>query len=116
MINSQNGYVYLDYPMSDQSIKADWMPYLRMDKVYKFNPVPADATQEQAKRVLGSAAPLWTESVPQNRVYEKIFPRLFAFSEVVWTPQKQRQDYSDFLNRSNVHCDRFKLLNIPYGL
>ena len=114
VINSQNGYVYLDYPMSDASIKADWMPYLRMDKVYKFNPVPADATPEQAKLVLGSAAPLWTESVPQNKVYEKIFPRLFAFSEVVWTPQEQRLDYSDFLKRSKVHCDRFDLLNIPY--
>ena len=86
---------------------------LPLPGVYAFDPVPAGASPEQARLVLGSTAALWSTEVPQAELYPRIFPRLLAFSEVVWTPQAQRS-FSEFIPRARAHLKRLDAAGMAY--
>ena len=102
-VNSNDGFVYFDYPISpDDPMQAKWMPQLPLQKVYSFDPVPAGTDPGRAALVLGSEACLWTENIPQEKVFEKTFPRLLAFSEAVWSPAAAR-DWDCFRARAAAH-------------
>ena len=102
-VNSNDGYVYFDYPISpDDPMQDGWMPQLPLQKVYSFDPVPAGTAPDRAALVLGSEACLWTENIPQEKVFEKTFPRLLAFSEAVWSPVASR-NWDDFKERVAAH-------------
>ena len=65
-------------------------------KTYAYDPVPAALNAEQQKHVIGVQANVWTEymSTPAKVEY-MILPRLFALSEVAWTP-KANKDFKNF--------------------
>lgn len=94
-INSECGYVYLDFK---------W-PAIGLEQIYSFDPVPPGVTPDQASHVLGAEAPLWTEMVSFDEVvFQRMFPRLFALSEVVWSwPQGRR--FSEFEPRAQRHIE-----------
>ena len=105
-INSDNLWVYFDYPHSAEEAEAlsrpSWMKVLPMEKVYRFDPIPEDLEPKFHKHILGSEAPLWTEQVPDEAtIYRQINPRLIAFAEAVWLPQDQK-DLEDFQGRLDV--------------
>ena len=105
-INSYHRGVYFDYPQNADEDKYQWMIDLPIEKVYAFDPVPAGLSPEQEKLVLGSEACLWTELVPQEKVFRKVFPRLLAFAEIVWS-EKSKLNFEDFSKRSAIHCGIF---------
>jgi hexosaminidase len=104
-INSTNEWVYFDYPQTPKEHAEsypDWMKTLPTEKVYQFNPIPEDLEPEYHQHILGSEAHLWTEFVPdQDQLYHQLMPRLFAFSEALWSPIEHR-DYEDFKQRLAV--------------
>jgi N-acetyl-beta-hexosaminidase len=51
--------------------------------------------------MLGPEACLWTETVPQWRVWHKIQPRLAAYAEVAWS-LPQHKDYAIFRERKEL--------------
>ncbi|MBN2578820.1 MAG: beta-N-acetylhexosaminidase [Pirellulales bacterium] len=109
-VNSFHKNTYLDYG----NAKGDGMlGVLSLPKVYAFDPVPADVTPEQARLVLGSTAPLWTTKQPQEKLSIRIFPRLLAFSEVVWTAPDQR-NFTEFAARARRHLKRLDAAGISY--
>jgi hexosaminidase len=109
-VNSFHKNTYLDYG----NAKGDGMiGVLPLPKVYAFDPVPAGVTSEQARLVLGSTAPLWSTKVPQEKLYLRIFPRLLAFSEVVWTSQDQR-NFAEFAARAREHLKRLDAEGVIY--
>ena len=89
------------------------MGKLPIETVYAFEPVPAGATAEEEKLILGSEASLWTELVLEDKVTSKMFPRLFAFAEVLWTPRRSR-DIRELQTRIGPQLRRFDLLGVPY--
>ncbi len=101
-INSTHEWVYLDYPATEKELaeqKPDWMRVLPLEKVYQFDPIPQDLEPEFHRHILGSEAHLWTEHVPDEaELYHQLLPRLYAFSEAVWSPI-ERRDFSDFKKR-----------------
>lgn len=99
VVNSNNPFLYLDYPEVPGLGKPEWMPILDVAKIYSFDPVPAGLTPEEQSRIIGAEACLWTELVPQEELDVNLFPRLLAVSEVFWTPQENR-DLADFERRS----------------
>jgi hexosaminidase len=117
-INSDHSFTYLSYHWSEESKRQKpdgYGPILELEKVYSFDPIPDGLTNEQAARVIGSEAPIWTERVPDDTTaYEYIFPRLLAFSEVIWSPQHARQ-FSEFQPRLRDHIHRLKLMGVPCG-
>ncbi len=102
-VNADNIYVYFDYPYNSEEKKnrPDWMPVLNLEKVYSFNPTPDSLKESEKKFVIGSECALWTELVLENDVQHRIFPRILAFSEVVWSPEKNK-NYENFLTRVNA--------------
>ena len=65
-------------------------------KTYAYDPIPAALNSEQQKHVIGVQGNVWTEymSTPAKVEY-MILPRMFALSEVGWTP-KENKDFTNF--------------------
>ena len=73
--------------------------YVPLEKVYGFDPVPADLTPEEAKHIIGTQANLWTEYIPSFRQVEyMVLPRMDALAEVQWT-KPEKKSFEDFLSR-----------------
>ncbi|MCX6930065.1 MAG: family 20 glycosylhydrolase, partial [Verrucomicrobia bacterium] len=108
-VNSENGYTYFDYG----NVAGDGqLSVLPLERVYAFNPLPvAGLPTEKEHLVLGSIAPVWVAS--EKTMSRRLFPRLLAFSEVVWTPQAQR-DYKEFIERAKSHLPRLTAAGIDY--
>lgn len=111
-------YVYFDYgqnprpfsPYEPQMIGG----FLPLEKVYSYNPLPAELTLAQRRHILGVQANLWTEYVttPAKAEY-MLFPRLLAVAEVAWTPATQK-NYAGFLPRLGQQYARLDLHKINY--
>ena len=85
-----------------------------LEHVYSFDPVPVELVGEERKHVLGGECTMWTERVPQEAVDTKVFPRLMAMAECLWSPEECR-DFTDFLSRTQVHNDRLRALGVECG-
>ena len=115
VIMTPNTYVYLDYYQcepQDQPLAIGG--YLPLERVYSFNPVPADLTPEEQKYIIGFQGNVWAEYIatPEHMQY-MAFPRAFAVAETAWTPDGKK-DFEDFLARLNVLKQRYDALGINY--
>ncbi|MFD0940668.1 beta-N-acetylhexosaminidase [Pedobacter boryungensis] len=99
--------------LQDDSLAA--AKYSPLENVYKYDPVPAELTTEEAKYVWGGQGNLWSEYIanPAKAEYQ-LFPRLDALSEILWSP-KESKNYPDFLNRLKIQLKRYDLMNINYS-
>jgi len=92
--------------------------FLPLKKVYGFDPVPEELTQEESKFVLGAQGNVWTEYMhTTDHVEYMVFPRILAMSEVVWNgPTTDLEtEYSDFLTRVEPFMERMDALDISYA-
>ncbi|MFI9242113.1 beta-N-acetylhexosaminidase [Streptomyces sp. NPDC053086] len=111
-------YVYLDHrqaPGEDEPVPIGFVRTL--EDVYRFEPVPAGLTVEEAGRVLGTQANVWTEVMEDAaRVDYQTFPRLAAFAEVAWSPlpAPAERDFADFERRMTAHYRRLDALGVAY--
>ncbi len=105
VIVSPTSHCYFDYPVDVTDLQ----------KVYSFDPVPPELTEAERKHVLGSEGNMWTEYAPQELVDDRLFPRLLALSEVVWTYPAER-DFEEFRQRVQKHYKRLDLMSVNYGL
>lgn len=106
VIMSPTSHCYLDYDLKSIDLR----------KVYSFDPIPIELEQEKEKYILGAEVNMWTEHVLDvNTLDAKIFPRLIAMSEVLWSYPQER-DFIDFYQRLQGHYPILKKFNINYGL
>lgn len=105
VIVSPWSHCYFDLPLDQTD----------MQKVYSFDPVPPELTEEERKHVLGSEGNMWAEYAPQELIDDRLFPRMLALSEVVWTYPAER-NYEEFRQRVQNHYARLDLLGVKYGL
>src|SRR5258708_39322740 len=88
--------------------------YLPLDRVYSFEPIPAELDRAAAEHILGTQANLWTEYIPSIKQAEyMMFPRLCALAEVAWSP-KERRRWAGFRQRLEIHCKRLSDLSVNY--
>jgi hexosaminidase len=109
-------YLYLDYVQSAREDEtAGRLPVRSLQSVYTFQVAPKGLAPQQAQRVLGAQANVWTEHMPTDaHLQHAIFPRLDALAEIVWTPGK-RQDWQSFLARLPAQLDRYRRQDIRYA-
>ena len=105
VIVSPTSHCYFDYPVDVTD----------MQKVYLFDPVPAELTADERKHVLGSEGNMWAEYAPQELIDDRLFPRMLALSEVVWSYPAER-DFESFRQRVQKHYNRLDVLGVTYGL
>ena len=111
-------HVYLDWRQSTSPDEPVPISHARtLEDVYRFEPVPAELTPEEAERVIGTQANIWTETMDSVRVLDYMaFPRLAAFAEVAWSdlPAPAERDYADFERRMAAHYGRLDALGVGY--
>ncbi|WAX79767.1 beta-N-acetylhexosaminidase [Streptomyces sp. KMM 9044] len=111
-------YVYLDHRQDAGPEEPVPIGYVRtLEDVYRFEPVPADLTPEEAGRVLGTQANAWSEVTEnQERVDYQVFPRLVALAEVAWStlPAPAQRDFAGFERRMTAHYRRLDALGVAY--
>ncbi len=89
--------------------------FLPLEKVYSFNPIPDELTDEEAQYVLGAQGNVWTEYMADSKYVEyMVFPRILAMSEVDWSVPENK-NYEDFVSRVEHFHQRLKALEINYA-
>jgi hexosaminidase len=93
VIMTPNSHLYFDHYQGDPATEPLAIGgNSPLEKVYAFEPMPAELTGAEARHVLGAQANLWTEYIPTPQQAEyMVFPRLLALAEVVWTPAQLRE-------------------------
>jgi hexosaminidase len=87
VIMTPQQYCYLQQP--EDSIKGEG--FLPLEKVYNYEPVPEKLTPQEVKYVLGAQGCFWSEySGSMNDLEYKLFSRISALSEVLWSPKANR--------------------------
>lgn len=97
VLDSMHQWYYFDYSYEKTS----------MAKTYEHDPLPEGLAPEEAGRVLGAQANLWTEYRPTEAAADEYtWPRLLAVAEMGWTPQGRR-DWDAFRARLlEDQCER----------
>ncbi|GAA3633905.1 beta-N-acetylhexosaminidase [Kineosporia mesophila] len=106
--------VYLDYRQSE--LPGEPIPVsipLTIEDVYRFEPVPAQLTPDEARHVLGGQANIWTEHMDSPRTVDFFaYPRLCAVAEALWSPAER--DFADFERRLEHHRLRLDAVGVEY--
>ncbi|MQY15766.1 Beta-hexosaminidase [Streptomyces sp. RB5] len=110
--------VYLDHRQAPGDQEPSPIGYVRtLRDVYRFEPVPPQLTEDEARHVLGTQANVWTETMEdRRRVDYQAFPRLAAFAEVAWSrlPAPDERDFAGFEQRMSAHYARLDALGVEY--
>ncbi len=70
-----------------------------VERVYNFEPVSEELTDEEKKHIIGAQACLWTEwTRDSTKVEWQILPRLSATSEIQWT-EPDKKNFDSYLRR-----------------
>lgn len=82
---------------------------------YAADPLPADTqlSAEEAKRVLGGEATMWSEWVSPETIDSRIWPRTAAIAERLWSPQSV-QDVNDMYRRLAVISRQLEELGLTH--
>jgi len=82
---------------------------------YLVDPLPPDMglTPEQAARVLGGEAAMWAEFVGPQTIDSRVWPRLAAIAERLWSPADVR-DVDDMYRRLDAESVRLESLGLQH--
>ena len=87
-----------------------------LKKVYSYEPIPKELTEEEGKHILGAQANHWGEFMPvTSHVEYMAFPRLAALAEVVWSP-KEHRDWGDFSRRMQEQYARYEKQGVNFAM
>lgn len=117
VIMTPNTHLYFDY---FQTTETDSLPYAYpgynpIERVYHFEPVPAELKAEERKYIKGVQANLWTEFIADSCQVEKmVLPRMAALAEIQWTSGSDK-DYSGFLKRLYRFSRWYEKLSYQYA-
>ena len=96
-------YCYFDYYQSSHPSEPLAIGgFLPLNKVYQFNPIPKELSQEFHQYILGGQANLWTEYIIDfDQLMYMTYPRALALSQSVWSMNKPEYEvfetnYLDF--------------------
>jgi hexosaminidase len=56
---------------------------------------------------------MWTERAWRAELESKMYPRIVAFAERLWSPKKST--FEDFHRRLQTHYQRLRQLGVDYG-
>ena len=115
-VMSSHTHTYLDHYQTQDSSGEPLAigGCLPLEKVYSFEPIPAELTLKEASHIIGVQAQLWTEYMASpDHVEYMAFPRLAALAEVAWSAPADR-DFSSFRARLPRHLQRLNILGVRY--
>ena len=116
VIMSPNSHAYFDHYQADRNSQPIAIGgFLPLQKVYSYEPIPAELDASLHHHILGAQGNVWTEymKTPEKMFY-MAFPRVFAMSEVTWSAA-ERRNWDDFLARVKAHKKRMDVMGIGMG-
>ena len=116
VIMCPTSHCYFDYYQANPETSPEaFGGYTTLKKVYSFDPVPPELSNEEAKFILGGQGNLWTEYVqtPERAQY-RVLPRMSALSEVLWSGPGSNS-YEDFYSRLKRLLLRFDIMEWVYA-
>lgn len=107
--------VYFDHSQSENEDSITIGGYNPIEKVYAWDPVPAELSAAEGKYILGAQANVWTEYMDNpGKVEYMIFPRMAALSEVLWS-KKENKNWNAFEKKMATQFNRYALWNANYS-
>ncbi len=115
-VMSPGSHCYFDHYQGNPSYEPLAIGgYTTLEKVYSYNPIPAELNATEANFILGAQANVWTEYIPDAAKVEYMaMPRMAALAEVVWGTA-QPADYKGFLKRMFIHLGLLDKLGVNYS-
>ena len=110
-------HCYFDFYQAavGQPLAAGYHGILPLEKVYEFEPVPAEIPADHAHHVLGGGGNLWTETIPNyGHLQFMTYPRACALAETLWSPKESR-NLADFIARLKAHTKLLDTLGVTYA-
>ena len=118
VVMTPTSHMYFDYY---QGMDTSTEPlaiggYLPLEKVYAFEPIPSELSEEEGRHVIGAQGNVWTEYIktPEHAEY-MAYPRALALAEVAWSPKSSR-DWTEFLRRLSSQFGRLDALGVNYRI
>jgi len=115
-VMSPGSHCYFDHYQGDPANEPlAFGGYTTLQKVYSYEPIPAELNVEEAKYILGAQGNMWTEYIltPEHVEYMAL-PRMAALAEVLWSP-KEKRDETDFLRRLEQEFPRLDAMKVNYS-
>lgn len=102
IVSSPTSHCYFDY-----SYNA-----INTQKVYSFEPVPADMPADMHGNYIGVQANFWSHlDRAEARIDRQLFPRLFALAEVAWTAPENK-DWKRFKTFARTHNEFWRMQGV----
>ncbi|MEO5641929.1 MAG: family 20 glycosylhydrolase [Bacteroidia bacterium] len=116
VVMSPGSHCYFDHYQSQSADEPLAIGgFLPLEKVYSYDPVPAELNQEERKYIMGVQANLWTEYITTfTQVQYMIFPRMAALAEVAWT-EPENKSYDFFIKRLLTHFHLLERMKVNYA-
>ena len=100
-IMTPTSHMYFDYYQAKTGEPLAIRGLITLDKVYSYEPIPEGLDINEATKILGAQANVWTEYIKKPEMVEYMsVPRMTALSEIVWSKRKGR-DIDEFRKRLN---------------
>lgn len=115
-VMSPGSHCYFDHYQGDPANEPlAFGGHTTLQKVYAYEPLPAELKPEEHKYILGAQGNVWTEYIltPEHVEYMAV-PRMLALAEVLWTP-KEKRDEADFIRRLEAEFPRLERMDVNYA-
>jgi len=112
-VMSPGSHCYFDHYQGDPANEPLAIGgYTTVQKVYSYEPIPAELKPEEHKYILGAQGNVWTEYIltPEHVEYMAV-PRMLALAEVLWTPKEKRNE-ADFIARLEREFPRLEAMKV----
>ncbi len=116
VVMSPFDYAYFDYYQGEPYHEpVAFGGLVTLEKVYSYEPVPAELNAQEAIFIKGVQANVWSEFIHSPEKVEYMsFPRAAALAEVGWTDPKLK-NWEDFKRRMEVQYIRYDNAGINYS-
>jgi hexosaminidase len=116
VVMSPTDFAYFDYYQGEPYHEpVAFGGLLTLEKVYSYEPVPAELNDKEALFIKGVQANVWSEFIHSPEKIEYMsFPRAAALAEVAWTDPKLK-NWEDFKRRMVMQYKRYDSAGINYS-
>lgn len=112
-VMSPGSHCYFDHYQGDPANEPLAIGgYTTVQKVYSYEPIPAELKPEEHRYIHGAQGNVWTEYIlTTDHVEYMAVPRMLALAEVLWTP-KERRNEADFIRRLEAEFPRLSAMGV----
>jgi len=116
VVMTPTSHCYFDYYQSQHKEEPLAIGgFLPIDRVYEYEPIPSELTEEQGQYIKGLQCNLWTEYIDsRNKLDYMAYPRACAIAEIGWSA-KSKKNFPDFINRLTAHLKRLEHYGVQYS-